>query len=226
MAKALTTTRASVTCYNLVDDDTQGGASSTKKCSDIVSDGTAQVTNIDENRQGVLKNKIDFTNVVGTGRPSIDANAGASSVGVANIFRVLKVPEKTMIERIVLTATGSTAPTHSHTGDSGASTVLNFQAAAFTNASKNAFKYDTDGFGTLAVTNSGGAIAGMPTISASTPETRSKVVTTSSAGTPLYFPFGGYVEMQMSGGASTNSVTADGAFAGELTISAIGHRLP
>lgn len=221
MAKAFTTTRTSVIVYNFCDDETDPSAASTVKRSTMLGERTEpSVGTPIENRDFKLYNEIDFTNDVPAAyNITVDADAGASSVGVANIFRVLKIPAGTIVRELLLTAPESTAPSNSWTGDSGASTLLNFSATAYKSASKAAVVTDLDGFGVAAVTNSGGAVAGLPTVNASTPWTRTKLVTTTtSASQPSYFPYGGYVELQFSGGASTSALTADGAFAGTLGI--------
>jgi len=224
MAKELTTTRASVAVYNFVDDTVDGTASSTT--TRILNDGHPPVNSADEIEGMFLRSRIDWTNDVGSAYPTVDANAGSSSVGVANIFQVMKIPDRAILHELMVAAPTSTAPTHSLTGSLGTTTVLNFQVAAYTNASKSTLKMDADGLGTLSLTQSGGAITGLPTISTSTPETRVKAVTVTSAGTPLYCPFGGYVEMQMTGGASTQNVTADGVFAGAMELIVRASKLP
>ena len=225
MAKALQTTRTTVTVYNFVDQKTDGTAATTTK--DILDGGPTPVTSSDDNRSTWLRTRIDWTNDA-SGLITVDANAGSSSsVGLANIFQVLKIPDKTvLLDAYVGAPSDSTAPTHSYTGAGGAALLLNFQVNAYTTASKSTFGADADGLGTLAVTNSGGAMAGLPTISASTPETRMKALTTSSAGTPIYCRYGGYVELQLTGGASTSGITGDGAFAGDMDIMVRCARIP
>ncbi len=230
MAKALVTTRASVAIYNLVDDFIESsrsegntGVINTTEIR-ILKDGPTPVNSADEIYGNYLRSRINWT-IAGSGRPTADFNAGASSAAVANIFQVIKVPDRTVLHELMLAAPTATAPTNSWTGDSGASTVLNFQAAVFSNASKSTLKFDADGLGLLSVTNSGGAVAGFPTVSASTPETRMKAVST-SAGTPLYFPWGGYVEMQFSGGASTSALSADGVIVGSMELVIRCSKLP
>ena len=229
MAKPLIHARASVTLYNFCDDDTDPTASTTVKRSTMLGErNDPPVQTAREDRPFTLRNQIDFTNDVPSAyNISVDYGAGASSVGVANIYRVLKIPKRTIVRELILGGPDTTAPTNSWTGDSGASTLLNFSATAYKSASKASVVTDLDGFGTEAVTNSGGAVAGLPTVSASTPWTATKVVgTTSSASQPAWFPYGGYVEMQFSGGASTSGVTADGAFAGTLEVQARCLKIP
>lgn len=214
MAKALVTTRSSVTVYDLT---VEG----------ILPDGPNPVNSSDSVDGMFLRSRIDWSNLLGASRPTIDANAGASSTGVANIFQVMQIPDRAVLHELMIAATSaSTAPTHGHTGSAGGTTLLNFQVAAYTTASKSTLKFDANGMGTLTVTNSGGAIAGFPTLSASTPETRMKGVTSSSAGTPIFCPFGGFIELQMSGGASTSAISADGAFAGTMEIVVRASKLP
>lgn len=163
--------------------------------------------------QFVLRNRIDWTNDVGSSRPTLDAHAGASSTALANIFRVLKVPKRTVVHSISL-HTETTSWAHSHTGSVGASAVLNFQACCYKTASQTSVVRTANGFGYLAITASGGAISGLPTVSASTPWTAAQLPTVTNAAQPVFFPYGGFIELQMSGGASTQNVTGDGSFTG------------
>jgi hypothetical protein len=227
MAKALTTTRSSVTVYNLVTNEVDTGGSTNTQCADIIADGTANYTTPEELREFVIRNQIDWTNDVGSSRPTIDANAGASSVGVANIFQVLRIPDRTIVHELVLGCPTATVCAHTITGSTGSGCLLNFAATAYKSASHSSVVTDLDGFGTLAVTKSTGAIASLPTVSASTPWTASKkVATLSNATQPCWFPYGGFVEMQFSAGASTSGITADGAFTGALEIQALCTHIP
>lgn len=213
MAKELVTTRGSVTVYDLT-------------VLGILDDGPTAVNSANEISGMFLRSKIDWTNDIGSNRPAVDAKAGASSAGVANIFQVVKIPDRAILHELMIAAPGSTAPTHSLTGSLGTTTKMYFQVAAFTNASKSTLVYDTDGLGVLAVTQSGGAIAGFPTIVASTPETRMKGVTTTSAGTPILCEFGGYVEMQIRGGVSTSGISVDGLIVGTMELIVRASKLP
>ena len=215
MAKAIDT--AASTTYDLTDDS-------------IITDGSMAVRTPNETVKFTIRNRIDWTNDVGSARPTLDAGAGASSsVALANIFRVLKIPDRTVVEKIVL-GTDTTAWTHSHTGTCGASANFGFQAMAYKDASKVAASMvrteTTAGCGVLAITTSGGAVAGLPTISASTPWTATQPLTVTTTGLPLYFPFGGYVDVQAYGGASASGVTADGSFAGIGHVMAHCTKLP
>lgn len=214
MTKALVTTRGSVTVYDLT---VEG----------ILPDGPTPVNSSDSVDGMFLRSRIDWSNLLGAARPTIDAGAGASSTGVANIFQVMKIPDRAVLHELMIAATSaSTAPTHSHSGAVGASCFLNFQVAVYTTASKSTLKFDANGLGVLAVANSSGAISGLPTHSASTPETRMKGVTTTSAGTPIFLPYGGFLELQMTGGANTSAVSADGAFAGTMELVIRASKLP
>lgn len=225
MANPLVTTRSSVTVYNLVNAKVDGTADATEV--DILNSGPTPVNSADEIDGMFLRSRIDWTNDVTSSRPTINANAGSGSKGIANIFQVIEVPNGTVVHELMLAGPdASNQPTHSHTGAVGASASLYFGAAVYTNASKSTLKFDLDGLGRLAVASSGGAIATFPTFSASTPETRVKAVSLSSVGTPIYFPHGGYIEMQMTGGASTASVTGDGSFAGVLELIVRASKLP
>jgi hypothetical protein len=215
MAKPLDT--SGVTTYDLTDNS-------------VISDGGMAVRTPDETVKFTIRNRIDWSNDVGSGRPTIDAGAGsASSVGLANIFRLLKIPDRTVIEKIVL-GTDTTAWAHSHTGSIGSSAFFGFQVMAYVDASKVAASMvrteTTAGCGVLAVTDSGGAVSGLPTISASTPWTATQPLTVSTTGLPLYLPFGGYIDVQAYGGASTSAVSADGSFTGIGHVMAHCTKLP
>lgn len=213
MAKELVTTRGSVTVYDLT-------------VLGILNDGPTPVNSANEISGMFLRSRIDWTNDVTSSRPAVDAKAGASSAGVANIFQVVKIPDRTILHELMIAAPGSTAPTHSLTGSLGSTTKLYFQVAAWSNASKSTLKFDTDGLGVLAVTQSGGAIAGFPTIVTSTPETRMKAVTVSSVGTPILCEFGGYVEMQIRGGTNTSAISVDGLIVGTMELVVRASKLP
>jgi len=214
MAKALDT--AGATTYDLTDDS-------------IITDGAMAVRTPDETVKFTIRNRIDWTNDVGSARPAIDANAGSSSVGVANIFRLLKVPDRTVVEKIVL-GTDTTTWAHTVTGSLGGSPFFGFQAMAYKDASKVAASMvrteTTAGCGVLAITASGGAVGGLPTVNASTPWTATQPLTTTTTGLPLYFPFGGYVDMQAYAGSSTQNVTVDGIFTGIGHVMAHCTKLP
>lgn len=206
MAKGLDIT--GVTTYDLTD-------------TSIVSEGSQAVRTPDETVIFSVRNRIDWTTDVGSGRPTIDANAGTtSSVGLANIFRVLKIPDRTVVERITLGA-DTTTWAHTYTGAAGASTFFGFQVQTYVAATKIEASMTetvaTSGCGVLAVTSSGGAVAGLPTVVASTPWTGTQPLSVSTTGLPLYLPYGGYVMIQAYGGSNTSAISADGVFTG------IGH---
>lgn len=225
MANPLTTSRASVKVYNLVNMKTDGVADSTE--TGILSNGTNPVNSADEIDGMYLRARIDWSNDVTSSRPTIVANAGSGSVGVANIFQVMEIPNRTVLHELMIAGPDtSNMPTHSHTGAVGASTFLFFGVSVYTTASKSTLEVDLDGLGFLDVATSGGAIGNFPSYSAATPETRVKAVSLSSVGTPIYFPFGGYVEMQMTGGATTANVSADGSFAGVMELIIRASKLP
>jgi hypothetical protein len=125
---------------------------------------------------------------------------------------------------------GATAgPSVNDGGTVGANALLNFGAATVKSASGTTTVYDIDAFGTMAVNGSTNAVANLPTVSASTPWTRVSgpaKFTTTSATQPVYFPYGGYVEMQFSGGASTSAVSTDVYFSGSLGVVANCSRMP
>ena len=215
MAKAIDT--SGVTTYDLTDNS-------------VIAEGGMAVRTPDETVKFTIRNRIDWTNDVGSARPTLDAKAGtSSSTALANIFRVLKIPDRTVVEKIVL-GTDTTAWTHSQTGSVGASAFFGFQVAAYKDASKVVASMvrtaTTAGCGVLAITNSGGAVGGLPTLSASTPWTATQPLSVSTTGLPLYLPYGGSIELQAYGGASTSGVTADGSFAGVGHVMAHCSRLP
>ena len=219
MAKALLTTRASVTAYDLTGPP-------------IKVDGKHAEATTKETGDTWMYNEIDFTNEVGSSRIAIDANAGASSIGVANIFKVLKVPPRTVVHEVWLyVPDGATAgPSCNDGGTIGAGALLNFSFAAYKSASLTTVKGDVlGGFGTLAAAASTNAVTYFPTVSASTPWTRVVKLlepTVTNAVRPAYYPYGGWVEMQFSGGASTQNVTADVYFSGRMGVVAKCSRMP
>ena len=218
MAKGLTTTRASVTVYDLTD-------------TSIRKDGSAPVATPNDMQEFFTRNEIDWTNEVGSSRVAIDANAGSSSVGVANIFKLLKIDPGTIVHELMLyVPKGATAgPSVNDGGAIGSSALLTFGAATVKSASATTTVYDVDAFGTMSVNSATNAVAKLPTVSASTPWTRvsgPSKFTTSSASQPVYFPYGGYIEMQFSGGASTSAVSTDVYFSGNMGIVAKCSRMP
>lgn len=217
MAKGLTTTRASVTVYDLTDTSIRAQSQ--------------QVATLNNLGFTFIRNDIDFTNEVGSSRVAIDANAGSSSVGVANIFTVLNIPEGAIVHELFLAVpAGATAgPSVNDGGAVGANALLNFGAATVKSASGTTTKYDIDAFGTMAADASTNAVANLPTVSASTPWTRVAgyaAFTKSSATMPVYFPYGGAVEIQFSGGSNTSAVSTDVYFSGELSVVAICSKMP
>lgn len=219
MAKELTTTRSSVTVYDLTGPP-------------IKVDGKHAEPSAHEIGDMWMYNEIDFTNEVGSSRIAIDARAGASSVGVANIFQVLKVPKRTVVHEVWLyVPDGATAgPSCNDGGAIGSGALLNFSAAAYKSASLTTIKGDVlGGFGTLAVDGTTNAVTNFPTVNASTPWTRTVKLlepTVTNAVRPVYYPYGGYVEMQFSGGASTQNITTDVYFSGKLGVMAKCSRMP
>lgn len=240
MAKALTSARASVKVYDLCSNVGDSVASTYESCKSIRANGCPSPTTPNENVQFVLRNRIDWTNEVTSSRPSVDSKAGASSVGVANIFRVLQVPKNTVVHEvkanIVADPNSDSTPNswaHSWTGSGGSTTYLCVNAYAYKKRAQTQTASSTvikaGCFGKLAVTKSGGAVGGLPTYNASTPSTAAKTmgVSVSSCLTqPVYFRHGGFIELQMQGGASTQSITADGTFTGKCEIQARCTRLP
>jgi hypothetical protein len=214
MAKPIDT--AGCTTYDLTDNS-------------IVTDGGMCVRTPDETLRFTIRNRINWT-LAGSGRPTLQAKDGASSsVALANIFRVLRIPDRTVVEKIIL-GTDTTAWTHAHTGTCGAGAYFGFQVMAYKTADKVEASMvrteTTAGCGVLAITTSGGAVAGFPTINASTPWTATQPLDETTTGLPLYLPFGGYVDIQAYGGASASGVTADGRFSGIGHVIAHCTRLP
>lgn len=205
-----------VTTYDLTDDSLHG-------------DGSMAVRTPDETVIFTIRNRINWTNDVGSGRPTLDAGAGSGSVALANIFRVLKIPDRTVVERLTL-GTDTTAWTHSWTGTMGGSPLFGFQARAFKAATKVVASMvvttTTSGCGVLAITGAGGAVGGLPTLSAATPWTATQPLTITTNGLPLYFPYGGFIEIQAYAGSSASTITGDGSFAGIGRVMAHCTKLP
>ena len=210
---AFTTTWASVTKYDLTDPAVN-----------------PQAYPMATPRQGgfTLQNRINFDAIT---CPTI-----ASSL--ANVLRVLKIPPRTIINRVAFCVPpGQTTVAHAYTGSSlgasaGKSTVLNvgyinFKTLSAYNASSATSQvYDLDDLADHAITKKTGAVAGMPAWSASNQSTA--IVSQSDTSAPIapfYFPYGGWVAIQASGGASSLSKIS-GAMSGDLHVIADCNLMP
>lgn len=212
MANPITTSRSSVSIYNLTDDSILAGAPAVR-------------TPI-ETDPFVLKNTINFANV-GSSAPTLTSQIG-------NVLQVLKIPKNVAIDRVLFSAPTTTAPAHAWSSAASVSksaVVMNVGYTWYTTASQSSSSIvtDVDALADLAVTAGTGALAAStpwPTVSASTPWTRA--VNMSDTGAPTYphaFPYGGFMELQLSGGASMSSISAKFT-TGTLEITAICHYTP
>lgn len=213
---AFTTTWASVTKYDLTNATTNPQA-------------MAMATP----RKGgfTLQNRINFDAVT---CPTI-----ASSK--ANVLRVLKIPPRTVINRVsFVVPAGQTTMAHAYTGSAlgssaGKSAVLNVgyinfkTLAAYQASSATSQVYDVDDLTDLSITKKTGAIkasSALPSWSASSQSKAIKNMSDSGAPVyPHYFPYGGWVAIQVSGGASSLSKIT-GALAGDCHVIANCDTMP
>lgn len=213
---AFTTTWASVTKYDLTNATTNPQA---------YPQATA--------RHGgfTLQNRVNFDAVTA---PTI-----ASSK--ANVLKVLKIPPRTIIRAVTFAVPpGQTTLAHAYTGSSlgnsaGKSAVLNVgyinfkTLAAYNESSATSQVYDVDDLTDLSLVKKTGAVkasSALPSWSASSQSKAIKNMSDTGAPTyPHYFPYGGWVAIQVSGGASSLSKIS-GAMAGDLHVVADCNLLP
>lgn len=207
MAKALVTTRTSVTVYNLADSDTYH-------------DPAPQRTGT-ENEVFKARNVINFAQVSSANTMTVATASGALS----NIIQILKIPKRTVVNNIRFGIPSGTAPSLSWSG-SYANITFNVNLTAYTSASLSSTATAAKGGGHFNTSSSGGGITSFASVSASTPWTATvNPAQTGSSKLPAWFPNGGYIELQLSGGASTSSHAATIA-SGTMEVMAEGTRIP
>ena len=198
-------------------------------------DAMAEVTA----REGgfVARNRINFGNVT----------APTLTNGVMNVLKLLKVPNRTVVTEVYLSAPRETSGvTHNTNSISVTSGTVGLGFIAYKSASHSSTSTDADGFAAATLTQSKihtTSVSGLPTDPETSPSGSVRRVAAGVAGAAhgwadgsgdqqigMHFPYGGYVTFQVTGGtASTSSSSVssvDGGFSGVLEVSARGFKLP
>lgn len=208
---AFTTTWASVTKYDLTS-------------ATVNPQAYAQATP----RMGgfTLQNRVDFDTVT----------APTLTKAVANVLKVIKIPPRTIVNKVSFCVPpGATTVAHKYTDASGSALAassagksavlnvgyINFKTlAAYQASSATSQVYDVDDLADLTVTKKTGVIAAssaLPAWSASSQSTA--IVSMSDTSAPVYphiFPYGGWLALQVGGGASVSSIY--GQLTGDLHV--------
>ena len=169
-----------------------------------------------------LRNRINFAAVKSSTNLTGDASANAHTM------RIMRVPQRTIVRRLSFHAVpGETQPTHAYTGSQGTSDKFEVGADMFKAATQvvASIKTSLTAFkGSIAITNSTGAIASFGTIAASTPWTQGVEIKTGC----VAFPFGGYVRMNIKDntGGSSASALSSALMAGVLEVRAVCDYMP
>ena len=197
-------------------------------------DAMAEVTA----REGgfVARNRINFGNVT----------APTLTNKVMNVLKLLKVPNRTVVTEVYLSAPrGTGGVTHNTNSKSVLSATVGLGFIAYKSASHSSTSTDADGFAAATLTKSKihtSSVSGLPADPETSPKGSVRRIATGVAGAAhgwadgggdqqigMHFPYGGYITFQITGGKGASGVAAaslDGAFSGVLEVSARGFKLP
>jgi len=197
-------------------------------------DAMAEVTA----REGgfVARNRINFGNVT----------APTLTNKVMNVLKLLKVPNRTVVTEVYLSAPrGTGGVTHNTNSKSVESATVGLGFIAYKSASHSSTSTDADGFAKATLTKSKihtSSVSGLPTDPETSPKGSVRRIAAGVAGAHhgwadgggdqqvgMHFPYGGYITFQITGGKGASGVAAaslDGAFSGVLEVSARGFKLP
>jgi len=196
-------------------------------------DAMAEVTA----REGgfVARNRINFGNVT----------APTLTNKVMNVLKLLKVPNRTVVTEVYLSAPrGTGGVTHNTNSISVTNGTVGLGFIAYKSASHSSTSTDADGFAAATLTKSKihtSSVSGLPADPETSPKGSVRRIAAGVAGAHhgwadgggdqqvgMHFPYGGYITFQVTGGTgATSSVSSmDGAFSGVLEVSARGFKLP
>jgi len=184
----------------------------------------------------VARNRINFGNVT----------APTLTNKVMNVLKLLKVPERTVVDGVYLIAPRGTAGvTHNCNSKSVSSATAGLGFIAYKSASLASTSTDADGLGKATLEKSKihtSSVLALPGDPETSPKASVRYVATGIAGANhgwadgggdqqhgMHFPYGGYITFQVLGGKGASGVAAsslDGAFSGVLEVAATGWRVP
>jgi len=184
----------------------------------------------------VARNRINFANVT----------APTLTNKVMNVLKLLKIPERSVIDGVFLVAPKGTAGvTHNCNSKSISSGTAGVGFIAYKSASKSSASTDADGFAKATLAKSKihtSSVLALPGDPETSPKAAVRWVGAGIAGENngwadgggdqqggMYFPYGGYVTFQVLSGKGPSGTAAsslDGAFSGTLEISATGWKVP
>jgi hypothetical protein len=167
-----------------------------------------------EGRSFLIRNRIDFGTL---GHQSAEA-------GVANIFKVLEIPARAMVQEVMCAVVpGSATLTHAFSSaaslgaSAGKSAAINVTLLMNKSASASStLTPSSAAFRTVVLTKNTGAVttaANLPVVSASTPWTAAVTLNGASADVPVGNRYGGFVALFLTG-SSASSVS--GKFSGKV----------
>jgi len=184
----------------------------------------------------VARNRINFGNVT----------APTLTNKVMNVLKLLKVPERSVIDGVFLVAPKGTAGcTHNCNSKSISSGTVGVGFIAYKSASKSSTSTDADGFALATLSKSKmhtSSVLALPGDPETSPKAAIRKVSAGVAGgnqgwadgagdqqIGMYFPYGGYITLQVTGGKGASGVAAsslDGEFSGVLEVAATGWKVP
>ena len=184
----------------------------------------------------VARNRINFANVT----------APTLTNKVMNVLKLLKIPERSVVTDVYLSAPAGTAGcTHNCNSKSISSGTAGVGFIAYKSASKSSTSTDADGFAKATLSKSKihtSSVLALPGDPETSPKAAIRKVAAGVAGANqgwadgggdqqcgLYFPYGGYVTFQVLSGKGPSGTAAsslDGEFSGVLEVSARGFKIP
>jgi hypothetical protein len=184
----------------------------------------------------VARNRINFANVT----------APTLTNKVMNVLKLLKIPERSVIDGVFLVAPKGTAGvTHNCNSKSISSGTAGVGFIAYKSASKSSASTDADGFAKATLAKSKihtSSVLALPGDPETSPKAAVRWVGAGIAGENngwadgggdqqggMYFPYGGYVTFQVLSGKGPSGTAAsslDGEFSGVLEVAATGWKVP
>ena len=184
----------------------------------------------------VARNRINFANVT----------APTLTNKVMNVLKLLKIPERSVIDGVFLIAPKGTAGvTHNCNSKSISSGTAGVGFIAYKSASKSSASTDADGFAKATLAKSKihtSSVLALPGDPETSPKAAVRWVGAGIAGENngwadgggdqqggMYFPYGGYVTFQVLSGKGPSGTAAsslDGEFSGVLEVAATGWKVP
>lgn len=184
----------------------------------------------------VARNRIDFGNVT----------APTLTNKVMNVLKLVKIPNRTVVTDLYLIAPKGTAGcTHNCNSDVVTSATAGIGLIAYKSASHSSTSTDADGFAVTTLTKSKmhtSSVVALPGDPETSPKAAIRHIAADIAGQAngwadgggdqqngMYFPYGGYVTFQVTGGKGASGTAAsslDGEFSGVLEVAAQGFKVP